>query len=104
MLSNGSAKFDLNVTVIPRVRHEFQSPESYGMTMIWEYNSDLFEPDTIARMIDHFQTLLEGIVANPDRCISELPILSERERHQLLIEWKGVRERICRRSVHGSSV
>lgn len=52
-----------------------------------EYNTDLFNPDTIERMLGHFRNLLEGIVANPEQRISELPLLTEAERHQLLIEW-----------------
>ena len=43
-------------------------------------------------MIGHFQTLLEGIVANPDQRISELPILTEAEKHQLLIEWNDTKK------------
>ena len=38
-------------------------------------------------MARHYQTLLEGIIANPDRRISELPILTESERHQMFVEW-----------------
>ncbi|TMI56674.1 amino acid adenylation domain-containing protein [Candidatus Bathyarchaeota archaeon] len=52
-----------------------------------EYSTDLFDRSTIERMIGHFQTLLEGIVANPDQLISTLPLLTEAERHQLLVEW-----------------
>ncbi|MDZ7967784.1 MAG: amino acid adenylation domain-containing protein [Nostoc sp. DedSLP03] len=58
-----------------------------GLMGSWEYNSDLFEPDTIARMTSHFQTLLAAIIANPNQPIAELPLLSECERHQLLVEW-----------------
>lgn len=39
-----------------------------------EYNTDLFEADTIARMSLHFETLLEGIVANPDCRVRDLPL------------------------------
>jgi amino acid adenylation domain-containing protein len=53
----------------------------------FEYNTDLFESSTIERMIGHFETLLEGIVADPDQSISTLPFLTEAERHQLLVEW-----------------
>ena len=53
----------------------------------FEYNTDLFEPSTIERMIGHFETLLEGIVADPEQPISTLPLLTEAERHQLLVEW-----------------
>jgi amino acid adenylation domain-containing protein/non-ribosomal peptide synthase protein (TIGR01720 family) len=52
-----------------------------------EYSTDLFSEETVARMMGHFRTLLEGIVADPDRHISELPLISEDERRQLLIDW-----------------
>jgi amino acid adenylation domain-containing protein len=52
-----------------------------------EYNTDLFDDATIERMIGHFQTLLTGIVADAARPISQLPILTEAERRQLLIDW-----------------
>ncbi len=52
-----------------------------------EYNSDLFHAATIARMMGHFQTLLEGIVANPDQRLSDLPLLQPDEQHQLLVTW-----------------
>ena len=52
-------------------------------------NSDLFDRATISRMIGHFQTLLTGLVANPDKRISEQPILTEAERHQLLVTWNN---------------
>ena len=53
----------------------------------FEYSTDLFDRLTIKRMIGQFQTLLEGIVANPDQPISTLPLLTEEEKHQLLVEW-----------------
>jgi amino acid adenylation domain-containing protein/non-ribosomal peptide synthase protein (TIGR01720 family) len=51
------------------------------------YDCDRFDVDTIARMVGHLQTLLEGMVANPDRCLWELPLLTPAEQHQLLVEW-----------------
>jgi amino acid adenylation domain-containing protein/non-ribosomal peptide synthase protein (TIGR01720 family) len=53
----------------------------------WEYNTDLFNDDTIARMTGHFQTLLAGIVAHPEQPIAELPLLTAAEQQQLLHEW-----------------
>ncbi|MEO1433570.1 MAG: condensation domain-containing protein, partial [Cyanobacteria bacterium J06633_8] len=53
----------------------------------WEYNTDLFDGSTIERMATHFQNLLHGIVENPQQKVSELPLLWESERHQLLTEW-----------------
>lgn len=55
----------------------------------WQYNTDLFDGATIARIAEHYQTLLEGIVANPKQKISELPLLTPNERHQLLVEWNN---------------
>ncbi|WP_193200007.1 non-ribosomal peptide synthetase, partial [Nostoc sp. MG11] len=58
-----------------------------GLVGSWEYNTDLFDDAAIARMAGHFQTLLEGIVANPEQCISQLPLLTATEQQQLLVEW-----------------
>jgi amino acid adenylation domain-containing protein len=54
-----------------------------------EYNTDLFEAATIERMAGHLQTLLQGIAANPDQPISQLPLLTEPERQQLLVAWNA---------------
>ncbi|MEH2003485.1 MAG: amino acid adenylation domain-containing protein [Nostoc sp.] len=51
------------------------------------YNTDMFDAATIKRMLGHFQTLLEGIVADPDQCISGLPLLTTSDCHQLLNNW-----------------
>jgi non-ribosomal peptide synthetase component F len=58
-----------------------------GIRGVVVYNTDLFDEATITRMVGHFKTLLEGIVANPQARIANLPFLSEAERHQLLVEW-----------------
>ncbi|MEH2040965.1 amino acid adenylation domain-containing protein [Nostoc sp.] len=77
-VERGTSQFDLTLAV-------WETKQ--GLIGSWEYNSDLFEPDTIARMTSHFQTLLAAIIANPNQPISELPLLSQPERHQLLVEW-----------------
>ncbi|NEQ64891.1 MAG: amino acid adenylation domain-containing protein [Symploca sp. SIO2D2] len=53
----------------------------------FKYNTDLFDGSTIERMAGHFQNLLSTIVENPQVSVAELPLLSEAERHQLLVEW-----------------
>ncbi|MGZ6530140.1 MAG: non-ribosomal peptide synthetase, partial [Tumebacillaceae bacterium] len=58
-----------------------------GLAGSLEYNTDLFNATTIARMAGHFQTLLAGIVANPEQPVAKLPLLTEEERHKLLVEW-----------------
>ncbi|NEO98571.1 MAG: amino acid adenylation domain-containing protein, partial [Symploca sp. SIO2E9] len=56
---------------------------------IFRYNTDLFDQTTMMRMAGHFQTLLEGIVTNPEQPIGSLPLLTEPEYHQLLWEWNN---------------
>ncbi|MCC5632613.1 amino acid adenylation domain-containing protein [Nostoc sphaeroides CHAB 2801] len=77
---SGTAKLDL--TLVMR-------DTGKGLRASFEYNTDLFEQAAIARMLGHFQTILEGILANPEQRISELPLLTPAERQQLLIEWNN---------------
>ncbi len=51
------------------------------------YNTDLFEPGTIARMLGHLRVVLEAVAADPDQRISDVPLLTSAERQQLLKEW-----------------
>ncbi|XWK89437.1 MAG: non-ribosomal peptide synthase/polyketide synthase [Phormidium sp.] len=76
------AKFDLTLAI---------GNTANGLVGVWEYNTDLFDGSTIARLANHFVTLLEGIVANPQERISQLPLLTEVERQQLLIEWNDTK-------------
>ncbi|MBA3356383.1 MAG: amino acid adenylation domain-containing protein, partial [Pyrinomonadaceae bacterium] len=77
---SGTAKFDLSLFVYERAEGE-------GLPCLLEYSTDLFNASTIERMLGHFQVLLKGIVVNPNQRLCELPLLSEAERHQLLVEW-----------------
>ncbi|MDB6121031.1 MAG: amino acid adenylation domain protein [Pedosphaera sp.] len=77
-VDNGAAKFDLY----------FELWEKDGCVQgRIEYNTDLFDSARIARMAGHYKTLLEGIVANPEELLSKLPLLTEPEQHQVLVEW-----------------
>ena len=60
---------------------------SEGLRGVLVYSTDLFDQATIARMLGHFLTLLEGIVANPEERLADLPLLSAVERRTLLLEW-----------------
>jgi amino acid adenylation domain-containing protein len=55
----------------------------FGLIVKLEYNTDLFDEPTIDRLFGHFQTLLTAIVADPDRPLSALPLLTPIERQQL---------------------
>ncbi len=73
-----TAKFDLTLALMETAG---------GLVGDLEYNSDLFEEGTIQRMAEHFQVLLQGVVADPTQSIQKLPLLTEREQVQLLQEW-----------------
>ena len=60
-----------------------------GLVGVWEYNTDLFDASTIERITGHFVTLLEGIIVNPQQQISQLPMLTQPEQQQLLVEWNN---------------
>jgi amino acid adenylation domain-containing protein len=75
---NETSKFDLLFAL-----HE----EAGGMDGIMEYSTDIFDASTIERMLSQFRMLLEGIAADPARRISDLRILTEAERHQVLVDW-----------------
>ncbi|MEG5094021.1 amino acid adenylation domain-containing protein [Microcoleus sp. B13-B4] len=73
-----AARFDLEL-------HLWETPE--GLEGFCCYSSDLFDGATIARMMKHFQNLLVAITANPQQSVALLPLLTQQERHQLLLEW-----------------
>jgi non-ribosomal peptide synthetase component F len=55
----------------------------------FEYSTDLFDRDRIERMTGHFRILLQAIIANPVEPISSLPILTDSERHRIIVEWNA---------------
>ncbi|NEQ78178.1 MAG: SDR family NAD(P)-dependent oxidoreductase [Okeania sp. SIO2C9] len=57
-----------------------------GLEGYFVYNTDLFDRATITRMMEHFQTLLKAIVANPQQKISKLPLITATEQQKLLQE------------------
>ncbi|MEH2050562.1 amino acid adenylation domain-containing protein [Nostoc sp.] len=77
--SKGAA-FDLTLNIL-------EEPGSLKGT--WNYNTDLFDDSAIARMMGHFVILLEAIVANPQQRIDQLPLLTQFEEQQLLVEWNN---------------
>ncbi|RCJ23045.1 non-ribosomal peptide synthetase [Nostoc sp. ATCC 43529] len=77
-LENQTAKFDLSLVM------QEKECALYGEL---EYNTNLFNADTICRMVEHLQILLTGIVANPEQRLGDLPILTPAEQQQLLVSW-----------------
>jgi len=77
-----TSRFDLTLSMA-------ETPDALSAT--FEYNTDLFDDTTAARMLGNFETLLRGIVADPRRRVSQLPLLTGDERQQLLSEWNALR-------------
>jgi amino acid adenylation domain-containing protein/thioester reductase-like protein len=74
----GSAKFELTLTM---------SDTRKGLAGKFQYNTDLFDVPTIDRLIGHFRTILEAIVADPTRPISTLALVGPAERARLTRDW-----------------
>jgi amino acid adenylation domain-containing protein len=60
-----------------------------GLYIECDYNTELFDPSTIERWLEHYQTLLESITANPKEKLSLLPILTEQARKMLTVGWNA---------------
>ncbi|MEO1186273.1 MAG: AMP-binding protein, partial [Cyanobacteria bacterium J06636_27] len=69
--------YPLSLTVIPGAE----------LSLRINYDSNRFESATISRMLGHLETLLKGIVTNPQQKVCELPLLTPEEQQQLLVEW-----------------
>lgn len=76
-IDSGTAKYDLTLSVT--------GTNAPGGTL--EYNTDLFDEATAARLLAHYRSLLEAVVADPGQPIHELPLLTPEERRQLLVDW-----------------
>jgi amino acid adenylation domain-containing protein len=81
-VATGCETLDLSVEIIEQ-DHEVEARFSYGIA--------LFEHATIERAIGHFHTLLQSALKNPERAVSTLQLLTQSERHQLVVEWNDTR-------------
>ncbi|MBX3176185.1 MAG: amino acid adenylation domain-containing protein [Candidatus Hydrogenedentes bacterium] len=79
-ISNGGAKFDLTLAV---------TPQDSGLRLEIEYNTALFTPETAARLLANYQTLLADIVAGPNRRLDEFEIVHPRERARVRDVWNA---------------
>ncbi len=80
-LQLSTAKFDITLSV---------EEKTEGLALDWEYNTDLFNRETVERMADHFQILLQGIAAGKQQKIGTLPMLSTAEQ-AVLRQWNNTR-------------
>ena len=76
--STSTAKFDLELSLVDNL-------ETLKGNVT--FNTDLFSDSTIARFIMHYQTLLEGLVADTEQAVTQVLFLTDAEQHQLSMEW-----------------
>jgi amino acid adenylation domain-containing protein len=94
---NGPARFDMGELVLeslPLKRDTSQFELSLmvleagqSLSITLQYNTDLWDETTIARLAGHYRTLLEGIIADPTCRVRDLPLLTEAEWQQILVSW-----------------
>ncbi|MGQ0809754.1 MAG: amino acid adenylation domain-containing protein [Nitrospiraceae bacterium] len=76
-LDRGASQFDLSLSIDPTL----------SKRIYLEFNTDLFDRESMERWLGHYRTLLEAIVERPDTAVSRLRLLTEQERRQLLEVW-----------------
>lgn len=84
-IDSGYSRFDLSLDI---------REKSGGLEAAFEYNTDLFNSDTISRMAGHYHRLLESICRNPGEMLDKLEILTEEEKTLLLKEWNHTEDDI----------
>ena len=77
-VESSTAKFDLTLTI----NHGAEGYEGE-----WEYNTDLFRPETIEQLIRHYLNLAQRLIANPATAINEVCFLDPQEQDKLLLQW-----------------
>jgi len=75
----GIAKFDFSIEAF----------EDHGFHYRFEYNTNLFERETILRQMTHFRNLVLSVLQNPDQLISRLPLLDSSEREMTVVQWNN---------------
>ena len=73
-----TSKFDLSLAVE-------RTPSGWMATA--DFSTDLFDSDRIERMLGHWRVMLESVSKDPDQHLHEIPLLTQTERQQLLVEW-----------------
>jgi amino acid adenylation domain-containing protein len=90
-IESGRAKFDLTLVMVDKEQ---------GIGGALEYNIDLFDAETITRLLRHFERLVEAASADPELRLSELPLLTDEELARLLGEWNDTRREYPNECIH----
>ena len=79
-ITNQPAQFDLTLMMAEMEDH---------LAANLHFNTDLFDSSTVSRMLRHFETLIEGILADPDQPVGSIPLLTPAERNEILVQWNA---------------
>ena len=77
-LGEEPAQFDLTMMM---------AETEQGLAAAIQYNTDLFDASTIQRMLEHFHALLQDIVADPLKPVSDYSLLNGSEQQEVVVGW-----------------
>ena len=77
-IHNGTAPFELTLVM-------WETDDGFRGSL--GYDTDLFDPETIAQFARSFGFVLEAVTQNPDQCLARVPLLSEGERRRIVEEF-----------------
>ncbi|MGQ4712493.1 amino acid adenylation domain-containing protein [Streptomyces anulatus] len=90
-LGNKTSRFDLLINLVER--HDAEGRPA-GLGGVAEYSTDLFDADTVHRLTAQLERLLRAAVADPERPIGDLDVLTPQDRRRLLVEWNDTHREV----------
>lgn len=85
---------------IDRFKVKLSCLQADTLTTSFYYDAHLFNHEAIQQLAEHWQTLITNVIANPDNPICQFPILSDRQRHQLLVEFNNTQSPFPKSCIH----
>ncbi|NVJ19490.1 non-ribosomal peptide synthetase, partial [Myxococcus sp. AM010] len=91
LLDRETARFELSLSL-------GETPEGFEGAL--QFSTDLFTEATAARMVFHLEQVLKAVTTRPESRLSEIPLLTDAERHQVLVEWNDADQALRWEAVH----
>ncbi|MEV4826833.1 amino acid adenylation domain-containing protein [Micromonospora sp. NPDC049257] len=97
---NGTAKADLNVVCVPDPPTPGEAEHRPGMSILWEFDSDLFDPDTARELLSGYERILHVLPQTPDRPVRDLDLLGTSETTRILAAGTGPHDAMPSGTLH----